>query len=45
MTGTTLSLPITLTAGDGVKNILVTYNNGNKQYDTITFSAYTPPPG
>jgi hypothetical protein len=45
MTGTALSLPVILTAGDGVKNILVTYNNGNKYYDTITLSTYTPPTG
>ncbi len=43
--GSTLSLPITLTAGNGVKNILVTYNNGNIYYDTITLSTYIPPSG
>ena len=38
----TLSLPITLTVGNGAKDILVTYNSGNKQYDTITLWSASP---
>gem|GEM_PF-6143852 len=36
MTSSPQTLSIDLSAGNGAKPIVVTYNNGNKQYDTIT---------
>ena len=44
MTSPTMNVTIVLTAGDGAKPIIITYNNGNKQYDTITLQTTVTPP-
>ncbi|MFA7298484.1 MAG: right-handed parallel beta-helix repeat-containing protein [Candidatus Absconditabacterales bacterium] len=44
MTGITQTLPITFSSGDGVKNIIVTYNNNNIYNDSISYTTYVAPP-
>lgn len=36
MTGSTETVAIEFSGANGLKDIIVTYNNGNKQYDSIT---------
>ncbi len=45
MTGSTKILAIELTASNGTKDIFATYNNGNKQYDSISLTLATLPGG